>query len=316
MNHERFAHVASISGGKDSTAQWLLAKMERGIDVLPVFADTGHEHPATYDYVDYLEQVLGPIRRVRADFAADFARKRQYIADKWPRDGVPQARIDRALALLHPTGNPFLDLCMLKGRFPSTRARFCSQMLKHEPIRDQVVQPLQADGFTVVSWQGVRAEESESRAGLDVVDEPEDGLIVYRPLITWTADQVFDLHRRHGVDWNPLYEQGMGRVGCMPCIHCRKDELREIASRWPEQIERVAEWEQLVGEVAKRGLASFFAHDKTPGNHQGRKDIKMPGIRQVAAWSHTVRGGHQFALGDDPEPALCSSIYGLCESAN
>lgn len=36
----------------------------------------------------------------------------------------------RALAVLHPTGNPFLDLCLWKGRFPSRKAQFCTEHLK------------------------------------------------------------------------------------------------------------------------------------------------------------------------------------------
>jgi hypothetical protein len=42
--------VASISGGKDSAAMglWL---MEQGIEYDRVFADTGWEHPLTYEYL-------------------------------------------------------------------------------------------------------------------------------------------------------------------------------------------------------------------------------------------------------------------------
>lgn len=46
-------HVLSYSGGKDSTAMYLLA-LEQGWDFLPVFADTGNEHEITYDYVNSL----------------------------------------------------------------------------------------------------------------------------------------------------------------------------------------------------------------------------------------------------------------------
>jgi 3'-phosphoadenosine 5'-phosphosulfate sulfotransferase (PAPS reductase)/FAD synthetase len=44
--------------GKDSLATWLLA-VEAGINHSVVFADTGHEHPQTMEYLDYLEMKLG-----------------------------------------------------------------------------------------------------------------------------------------------------------------------------------------------------------------------------------------------------------------
>lgn len=46
-------HVLSVSGGKDSTAMYLLA-MEMGVEFLAVFADTGNEHEITLDYISKL----------------------------------------------------------------------------------------------------------------------------------------------------------------------------------------------------------------------------------------------------------------------
>lgn len=76
-------NVISISGGKDSLAQWLLA-LAAGVKIIAAFADTGHEHPLTMKYLDYLESKLGPIRRVKADFTARIEGKRRFIAERWP----------------------------------------------------------------------------------------------------------------------------------------------------------------------------------------------------------------------------------------
>ncbi len=125
------ANIVSVSGGKDSTATLLVARAWEVSNLSAVFADTGHEHPETYEYVHYLEDKIGiPIRWVRADFADRIAAKRKFVAEKWPEKGVPQSIVDSALSVLHPTGNPFLDLCLWKGRFPSTRVRFCTEELK------------------------------------------------------------------------------------------------------------------------------------------------------------------------------------------
>lgn len=41
-------NVVTVSGGKDSLAQWLLA-IEAGVEFEAAFADTGHEHAQTMD---------------------------------------------------------------------------------------------------------------------------------------------------------------------------------------------------------------------------------------------------------------------------
>lgn len=315
------AVICSVSGGKDSTATLLLA-LERGESPIAVFCDTGHEHPATIEYVAELARWTGvPIRTIRADFAPAFARKRETIATKWRADGVPENRVLRALEILHPTGNPFLDLCMVKGRFPSSQVRFCTDELKVRPMREQVVGPLLDDGVDrVESWVGVRADESLARRDLPEL-EPEfgdrgtgEGLWIYRPILRWTAKDVFTYIATKGAPLNPLYTQGMGRVGCMPCIMARKAELREISRRFPEEIDRVAEWERLVSETSKRGSSTFFpaVTDATVDGQAAEISHTTHGIRSVVEWSDTARGGRQMLLGID-DSAACSSIYGLCE---
>lgn len=303
-------NIISVSGGKDSTALLLLAIERETENMQAVFADTGHEHQQTYEYVQYLNDNVHPIRVVKADFSEDIARKRRWVETKWREQGVPEEKVKRALEVLHPTGNPFLDLCIQKGRFPSTKARFCSEELKRNPIIEQVQLPLLEAGDDVISWQGVRADESLARRHLaerEVKGQWPSGaeLWNYRPILQWTADDVFAMHRKHNVKPNPLYAQGMGRVGCMPCIHARKDELLEIGKRFPEEIARVGEWELLVREASKGDGASFFAH----------ADGRGADIWQAIEWSKTSRGGQQYDMlrADNDNLPLCSSIYGLCE---
>lgn len=377
-------NIISVSGGKDSTALLLLA-IERGTENMEaVFADTGNEHPQTYEYVQYLNDKVFPIRTIRADFASDMARKRSFIATHWraslmkdtpevpgqwlyigrapmeamdgedapgwvppdapaipsdpyqPQKGefwqwlptipvIPgmtnqqaEAKIARALAILQPTGNPFLDLCLLKGRFPSAKAAFCSEELKRNPIVRQVQMPLLQAGDDIISWQGVRADESPKRALLTELElklkvENQAELWNYRPILKWTVEQVFAMHAKHGIEPNPLYKQGMGRVGCMPCINCRKDELLEISKRFPEVIDRIAEWELIVAEASKRNAATFFASSDL-GEKRAEKAYEAGNIRQFVKWSQTSRGNKNFDMFrmQDDGP-LCTSIYGLCE---
>lgn len=314
-------HVVSVSGGKDSAACYLLA-IERGKPFRAVTADTGHEAPETYEWVSRLaDRTGGPeVEVVRADFSRQIRRKRETVKTKWRADGVPEKQIQSALAVLHPTGNPFLDMCILKGRFPSTRARFCTEELKHKPIERQIYGPALAVG-PVVSWHGERREESRARSNLPKVSRIHGRASpwsIWRPIIDWTAEDVFALHKRHNLPPNPLYLQGMSRVGCFPCIMAQKAELSAIASRFPEAFERLREWEEIVANASKRQKATFFAADKTPeGARLAESDApetRYPDAPDVADWAKTSRGGKQYnMLQMMDDTAACSSQYGLCE---
>lgn len=309
-------HVVSVSGGKDSAATLLLALDNCPRDsVVPIFCDTGNEHQAVYEYLNYLEAALDiTIHRLKADFSEQIERKRMFIARDQRKGRKNGKRLRwsnkakrRALAALHPTGNPFLDLCMWKGRFPSRKAQFCTEELKRNIVVEFQIDLIDA-GHQVLSWQGVRRDESQARRNAKKIERLNPKMWAFRPLVEWTAAQVFDYCSSRGVMPNPLYMQGMSRVGCMPCINVNKEELRQIALRFPEAIEQKAEWESKVALCSKRMAATFIP---APGmsNHEAAKQT----IWTVVEWSKTTRGGKQFnLLADLDEPTACASAYGLC----
>lgn len=344
-------HIANISGGIDSLATALVAR-EKGVTARHWFCNTGNENQITLDYVDYLEDALGePIERLKADFTEWMAERRESLPREWGREKrrtrhtpdcnarrnvltrsewkqlcdcpvaisppLPDALIARAQQLLKPTGNPFLDLCMIKGRFPSRKAQFCTEELKVMPAMVKA-QALHDAGHNVVSWLGERDDESKDRAAkpsLQRIRMPGGtNRILWRPIKPWKKEQCFDIARRHGIKPNPLYSMGMGRVGCMPCINCKKDELRQISHRFPGEIDRIEEWEQLVAEVSRRGMATFFAISAAP---DGEPIWEGAGIRDAVEWSRTTRGGKQYSLEtwliEQEPPSMCESAFGLCE---
>jgi len=314
-------HVVSISGGKDSTATYLFAleyAAKHGFEFIAVMADTGNEHPATIDYALNLPRLTGgpEVRLVKADFSAQIAAKRRFIANDQRHGRKKGRRVRwtnsakrRALEILQPTGNPYLDLCLWKGRFPSRMGQFCTYELKIAPIMEQVVLPILESGERVMSWQGVRAEESLKRAGQPRFEHRGGGYWIWRPIHRWSVDAVFAIHHRHNVPPNPLYLQGMSRVGCMPCVNCQKREIHEISERFPEHIQRIAEWEDIVSQASKLGRATFFP---SPSNN-GRNRWRGGRIDRHVEWSKTTRGGRQYDLLAHCAPPVCASAYGLCE---
>lgn len=290
--------------------------------MIAIFCDTGNEHTAVYEYLAYLEQALDiEIVRLKADFSERIANKRRFIANDQRTGRDKRGRRlrwsnkakRRALAVLYPTGNPFLDLCLWKGRFPSRKAQFCTEELKRNMAVSYQIDLIDA-GYQVLSWQGVRRDESQNRRHAKKIERIGPKLWAFRPIVEWSALQVFDYCAQCGLQPNPLYLQGMGRVGCMPCINVGKNELRQISGRFPEALIEKAEWEILVGQASKRGFSTFFNKELHDENYTDRRVHVANRVDEVIRWAHTSRGGRQFdMLADLVETTACSSAYGLCE---
>lgn len=329
--------VCSTSGGKDSLATSLIAKQKHGGRCRFVLADTGNEHEILLEYVyDYLPTIGIEVDTVRADFTDRIAGKRHYVETKWPEKGVPQEVIDRALSVLHPTGVPFLDLCLWKGRFPARMSQFCTFELKRRPL-DAYMLDLMAAGYAVENWQGIRRDESDNRKDALKAEMTAEGWMIRRPIVHWTAEMVVKFVQRCGVELCPLYSLGCGRVGCMLCINSGKDEIDNAAKRWPEHIDKLREWERLVCLAAKRGWTTFFCDsaqvsetplpgwiykplvDKDTGETKPlwvEPDEEIYARLNIDArveWAMTTRGGRQYDLLKAAPPLACSSSYGLCE---
>lgn len=327
-------HVVNVSGGKDSDAAYLKA-LERGRPFRAVMCDTGNESPLTYEHVAMLgHRTGGPeVEVIRQDFSPDIARRRERLPDQWRAAGVSEKLIDEALAILHPTGVPYLDLVLAKGMFATGVSRkFCTEYLKIIPADHQVVRPLAEAGINVVQWLGIRRDESKKRAVAPLVsrsrgwanpDGRRPALVLYRPLIHWTLGDVLDIHHRHGLPMNPLYAQGFTRVGCFPCVNERKASIALIARQHPEAIDRIRLWEDLVNRVRvtlRHGedfgtRPTFFPAGTIGSSHgaSGRERLHNA-IDDVVEWSLTSRGGLQFnLLAGLPSGRVACSDEGWCE---
>lgn len=274
--------VANVSGGKDSTAVCLYLR-EQGIDHRRVFADTGWEHPETYRYIDRIEKVIGPIDRVSG-----------------------------ALGMA--------SLIRKKGMFPNRMHRYCTSELKVKPMNAYMAE-IDSEWRAVVAL-GIRAEESKARANLPEWEHDGNAMErwTWRPIIAWTLDDVIEIHKRHGVEPNPLYLRGAARVGCWPCIFARKSEIRLVADDTPERIDEIRQLEtelhdRMEGKKAASAEYAARAAEKryrspTYFNH----GASMTPIDEAVAWSRTAHGGRQVELFHTmPEDAGCMR-WGLCDT--
>jgi 3'-phosphoadenosine 5'-phosphosulfate sulfotransferase (PAPS reductase)/FAD synthetase len=255
-------HLALFSGGKDSQATiiWALNNLKEDFDI--VLCDTGWEAEETYKFiVDFEAALQKPIHRIKS---------KKYKG--------------------------LIDLAEQKGRFPSTKGRFCTTELKIKPTIDHILDTIKDD---IIIYQGIRHQESANRAKMDKIDdyfryyfEPyrydEKGkakyctyrksdiknytqkydVKVYRPIITWTTQQVFKYISENGFFRNPLYDQGHTRVGCYPCIQCRQGEFKILMENSPDRLKYIAEKEQQIDNTffPPRYIPNRFCTKELPNN--------------------------------------------------
>ena len=191
--------LVPISGGKDSQAALKLALQSYPAhEVRGLFCDTQFEHPITYQHVEKLRTLYGPVQ------------------------------IDTV------TGGSVLEKALKYKRFPGGGARHCTDELKirETKIYCKALAEAQGAGFEV--WYGMRTAESHERAKRyagKVCDElyaPHEviprkypkclakmGVMFRLCILDWTEADVLEFLAG---DENPLYAEGFPRVGCFPCL--------------------------------------------------------------------------------------------------
>jgi 3'-phosphoadenosine 5'-phosphosulfate sulfotransferase (PAPS reductase)/FAD synthetase len=146
--------------------------------------------------------------------------------------------------------------------------------------------------------------------------------MMWMPIHKWTHEEVFAMHDKHGIPPNPLYRNGMGRVGCWPCIMCRKQELAAIAKRFPECFDELQEKENRVAEAVGKPKMSFFSNYKTPEKFHSETCDKtgksFPSATDVRLWALGEEPANSkqpmlFEEDDTEDAYACTSQYGLCE---
>lgn len=292
-------NYCGLSGGKDSsaTALWLIHESGVPLDSIRfTFCNTHNEHDITYEHIEMLSW-------------------------KFMSWGVPPIQYEPAESIkwLEPERG-FLELAKWKKRFPSRKARFCTQFLKVIPTRNDVYALIDA-GHEVIVHSGVRAGESRDRAKL--VERGFDdmfGCTVNRPILRWTIQDVVDYHKRFGVPLNPLYGYGVRRVGCFPCINSNKAEIKLISIHFPERIDEIREQERQIGKIS-----TFFARKTVPERFRSLQvetkqgPMKVATIDDVVRWSRTLKRAKEKTpvLFDDfwadDASLVCPSGMGMCE---
>lgn len=282
-------HIVEFSGGIDSQAcaRWVLNRYPKE-DVILANSDAGGwEDALTVEFVAWYSANIHPVTLTPAR-----------IKDMWETPGYAETKGLDGEAIL-----TYEEMCRIKGRPPSRKAQFCTEILKLKPqhrwLREAFGVDGQFEGEDYCRYTGVRREESAARknAPFEYWDQWFDCQL-FAPLADWTKKMCFDYVEAHGEQYNPLYRLGFNRVGCAPCINSSKEDILNWSIRRPEVIDKVRGLEE------RTGRTFFFPV---------RRDSVPNKIDEVVAWARTSRGGKQEPFPIFHEREACESKYGLCE---
>lgn len=272
---ERF--VVGVSGGKDSTATCLYL-IKNGVDPKDfekVFMDTGWEHPKTYEYLNYLESIIGKITYISANIQVDDEHK-DFLES-----------IEKKLG----RKSQFVRIVLKYTMFPTHLRKSCTRYTKLHVLKDW----LNVQEYEYLSLTGVRREESQRRSkSLEFEYNTQIKCYTWKPILDWKLQDVVDIHTEFSIPPNPLYLDKSDRVGCYPCIHANKSQIEAVDE---ERKKIIIEIEEYVNDfLSDKEKKTYFTQNRP--------------FEEIYDWAKTSYGGKQYKLFDMERPRC--ELWGLC----
>lgn len=205
----------------------------------------GMSEPAGIQYLT--EQFPGAVA-----FSTSFGQEDQVLADIIWRNKLPVRVFTLDTGRLFQETYELMDLTRARYKqpvevyFPETAAVeklvaekgmnsfYDSVENRKECCYIRKVAPLNRALQGVKVWiTGLRAEQSENRQGLEVLEWDEArGMYKYNPLIHWSYEDMLTYLDQHNVPFNKLHNQGFVSIGCAPCTRAIEPGEHPRAGRW------------------------------------------------------------------------------------
>lgn len=231
--------VISFSGGR--TSAYMLRKVmdaHGGVlphDIIPVFANTGLEHPATYDFImDIMYKWAVPIHWI------------QWMPDKPLVQRVTPEEADR-------TGIIYERLIEKRKFLPNTLARFCTTELKVLAIRRYTKKFLGfTDGWTTAI--GIRADEPRRIA--KIRDHLEEIKVCPLARAGVTVDDVNSFWAASSFDLN--FPPGDNSAGnCYGCFLKTRRTIERLIEQDPDRMKWWVRMEDKIHAKFRKDLPSY-----------------------------------------------------------
>lgn len=255
LEPEQIASV-SYSGGKDSQAIFLLARMRYPKNrIISLFADTEDEWPETYASVNEFERWIGV--KIHTLKSMGIHKLLREVIPVWPKMGMR-----------HCTKN----LKMLPQRDWFDENGYDQDRMRGVPsFRDgrriEIIHP------KPLTLAGERWAESRNRSQLPF-DSRDDIMLrwTHRPVLDWRIEDIWDFIFWMQAPINPIYTMGVKRAACAGCIFANPSEIEILGEHHPQHLVEWVKTEEAIG-VPRQGKRSFreiydtLASEKRLGIH-------------------------------------------------
>ena len=189
--------LASFSGGKDS--QVVLDLCTRAIpstEFEVIYSDTGYELPPSLSLYKDVQEFYN---NKYPDLKFSIAKNHESVLNYWDKIGTP-----------------------------SDTHRWCCSIMKTAPLYRTLKINNSNKQAKVLTFDGVRAEESLKRGSYMRIGKGKHTTITNaHPIIDWNTIEIFLYLFEHKLPINKAYRYGKARVGCLIC---------PFSSRWDDMI--------------------------------------------------------------------------------
>lgn len=213
--------LASFSGGKDSQVVLDLCTRALPPDSFQViYSDTGYELPSS---LELYKEVQEHYHKLFPTLKFRLAKNHESVLNYWDKIGSP-----------------------------SDTHRWCCTIMKTAPLYRTFKVPGTNKQAKVLTIDGVRAEESNRRAGYDRTGKGKHtNIINVHPILGWNAIEIYLYLFRHNLPINVSYRTGKARVGCIVCPFSTAWDDMIVKKAYPNELkpfeDRLIDWSKKLG---------------------------------------------------------------------
>lgn len=214
--------LASFSGGKDSQVVLDLCTRALPPSVFEViYSDTGYELPSS---LDLYEDVKRHYSALYPGLKFSTARNHASVLSYWDKIGTP-----------------------------SDTHRWCCSVMKTAPLYRSLKVPGTNKQAKVLTFDGVRAEESARRGNYERMGKgvKHSTVVNAHPILYWNTSEIFLYLFSYALPVNDAYRLGKSRVGCITCPYSSEWDDMIVSRCYGAELEpfisRIYDWSKQEG---------------------------------------------------------------------